>query len=58
MALVDLERRVLALCLGPEPSRAELASVGDPRIWGIYRTLVRGRLRDEHKRAFRRPGPQ
>lgn len=54
MALIDLQRRVAALCLGSEPSAAELAEIGDPRIWGLYRRLVRGRLRDEHKRAFKR----
>lgn len=54
MALVDLERRVLGLCFGPEPSQAELSELGDARIWGIYRELVRGRLRDAHERAFRR----
>lgn len=57
MALVDLERRVLGLCMGAEPSAAELGEVGDPRIWGLYRRLVRGRLRDEHKRAFKRSYP-
>jgi hypothetical protein len=54
MALVDLQRRVAAVCLGAEPAEAELAQLGDPRIWSLYRRLVRGRLRDEHKRAFKR----
>jgi len=54
VALVDLERAVVALCFGPMPSPQELERVGDPRIWGLYRRLVRGRFREEYKRAFKR----
>ena len=54
MALVDLERAVVALCFGPMPSEEQLAAVGEPRVWGVYRRLVRSRFREEHKRAFKR----
>ena len=54
MALIDVQRRVLANCFGPEPSAQELAALGDARVWALYRRMVRNRIRSELKTAFRR----
>jgi hypothetical protein len=54
MSLIDVQRRAVRACFGPMPTPAELAQLGDARIWGLYRKLVRGRLREEYKRVFRR----
>lgn len=52
--LQELERAATALCLGPEPSEAQLAPFGDPRIWALYREMIQNRLRSELKVALRR----
>jgi hypothetical protein len=54
MALIDLQRRVVATCFGPEPSAEQLAALGDGRVWGLYRKMIRGRIRGELKAAFRK----
>ena len=54
MALIDLQRRVVATCFGPEPSAEQLAALGDVRVWGLYRRMIRNRIRGELKAAFRR----
>jgi hypothetical protein len=54
MSLCDLQRAVLELGFGPEPSAAEYAAIGDVRVWGIYRELIRKRLRGELKYALPR----
>lgn len=54
MALIDLQREIVATCFGPEPSGEQLAALGDPRVWGLYRRMVRNRIRGELKTAFRR----
>ncbi len=54
MTLLDLERRATLACLGPAPSASELQALGDPRIWALYREMIRNRLRRELKVALRR----
>lgn len=54
MALIDTQRRVVATCFGPEPSAEQLAELGDTKVWGLYRRMVRNRIRGELKAAFRR----
>jgi hypothetical protein len=54
MSLGELQRAVLELGFGPEPSAAEYAALGDVRVWGIYRELIRKRLRGELKYALPR----
>ena len=54
MSLIELQRELLQLCCGPAPSDAQLARIGDPRIFGLYRELIRNRLRGELKIALRR----
>lgn len=54
MSLGELQRAVLELGFGPEPSAAEYAALGDARVWGIYRELIRKRLRGELKYALPR----
>lgn len=54
MALIDLQRRVVANCFGPEPAQEQLAALGDVRVWGLYRRMIRNRIRGELKVAFRR----
>lgn len=54
MALVDLEREVVELCFGPEPSAEQCRRLGDERIWRIYRESIRNRLRSELKFALKR----
>jgi hypothetical protein len=54
MSLIDLQRDAVELCCGPEPTPAQLATLGDERIWRLYRELIRKRLRGELKLALRR----
>jgi hypothetical protein len=54
MNLADLQRAVLELGFGPEPSAAEYAALGDARVWSIYRELIRRRLRGELEYALPR----
>ena len=54
MALIDLQRRVVANCFGPEPAAEQLVALGDPKVWGLYRRMIRNRIRGELKAAFRR----
>jgi hypothetical protein len=54
MALVDLERDVVELCFGPEPSSDQCRRLGDERILRIYRESIRNRLRSELKFALKR----
>lgn len=54
MSLLERQRAATALCLGPEPSDAQLAALGDARIWRLYREMIQGRLRGELKVALRR----
>jgi hypothetical protein len=53
-ALVELERDVVELCFGPEPSVEQCRRLGDERIWRIYRESIRNRLRSELKVALKR----
>jgi hypothetical protein len=54
MSLVELQRAVLELGFGVEPTPAEYAALGDARVWGIYRELIRKRLRGELVHALPR----
>jgi hypothetical protein len=54
MSLAELQRHATKLCLGPVPSEGALAELGDPRIWRLYRDMVRNRLRGELRFALRR----
>jgi hypothetical protein len=54
MALVDLQRRAVEVCFGPEPRPEQLQALGDERIWRFYREAVRKRLRSELHFAFKR----
>lgn len=46
MKLVDVERAVARVCLAIEPDPADLARLGEPRRWLLYREMVRQRLFD------------
>jgi hypothetical protein len=50
----ELALQATRLCLGPEPSEAQLRELGDPRIWRLYRELIRGRLKGEARAALPR----
>lgn len=54
MSLRDQQRAATALCMGGEPTGAQLAELGDARIWSLYREMVQNRLRSELKIALRR----
>jgi hypothetical protein len=54
MSLWQLQRAVLELGFGPEPSAADYAALGDARVWAIYRELIRKRLRGELEYALPR----
>lgn len=54
MSLVDLQRDVLRVCTEADTPREPLARLGDERIWGIYRGMVRRRLLGELKHAYKR----
>jgi hypothetical protein len=54
MALIDLQRDVIALCLSDEPRPEQFAALGDERIWRLYREMIRTRLLRELRQAFRR----
>jgi hypothetical protein len=54
VSLLELERAATALCMGGAPSQPELAALGDPRIWALYREMVQNRLRGELKIALRK----
>jgi hypothetical protein len=54
MALIDLQRRAVEVCFGPEPQPEQLAALGDARVWRIYREAVRKRLRSELHFALKR----
>jgi len=54
VSLLEQQRVATALCMGSEPSEAQLAALGDTRIWALYREMVRNRLRSELKIALRR----
>ncbi len=54
MSLIDVQRKVLALCVGDEPAPGELHALGDERVWRLYRELVRKRLLEELCTAFPR----
>lgn len=55
MSLLELERKATVACLGPAPSERALQALGgDPRIWSLYREMIRSRLRGELKVALRR----
>lgn len=54
MALVDLERDVQRLCLATAAPTDTLERLGDARVWGVYRDMVRRRLLSELKHAYRR----
>jgi hypothetical protein len=47
VSLIDLQRAALALCVSTEAPAEALATLGDERIWRLYRDLVRDRLRAE-----------
>jgi hypothetical protein len=44
MALIDVQRQLLALCFRAEPSPDALAALGDARAFRAYREMVRERL--------------
>jgi hypothetical protein len=54
MALIDLQRSVVELCLCSEPDAERLAELGDARVWRLYRELIRTRLLRELRFAFKR----
>jgi hypothetical protein len=54
MSLIDVQRRAVELCCGPEPSSAQFAALGDERIWRLYRELIRKRLLGELRIALPR----
>ena len=54
MALIDLQRSIVDLCLCAEPDAERLAELGDARVWRLYRELIRTRLLRELRLAFRR----
>jgi hypothetical protein len=54
MALIDLQRSVVDVCFGLEPSRERLFELGDERIFSVYREAVRKRLRSELEVALKR----
>lgn len=49
-----MQQDVLRLCVEPTAADDVLARLGDPRIWNIYRGMVRRRLLSELKIAYRR----
>jgi len=53
-SLAELERAATALCMGGEPTAAQLAELGDAKIWALYREMIQQRLRGELKVALRR----
>ena len=54
MSLIDLQRDIQKVCLAVEPPAELLTRLGDARIWGVYRDMVRRRLLGELKTAYRR----
>jgi hypothetical protein len=52
-SLLELERSAVAVCLDAEPAPAAMARLGEPRIWAIYREMVRNRLRKELQLALK-----
>jgi hypothetical protein len=54
VGVADVERAVVELCLSPQPPADKLATLGDERIWRIYRDMVRHRLRGECRVAMPR----
>lgn len=53
MSLSDYQRGVLRVSLSPDPAQGELAQLGDPERFRLYRRMVRSRLRDMAGVAFR-----
>ena len=54
MALIDLQRDVLALCFRAQPPESVLAGLGNPGSWLMYREMVRERLLREIRVALPR----
>jgi hypothetical protein len=54
VALIDLQRAVLAICFRAEPPQAALQELGDPQRWLLYRDMVRERLLREIRAALPR----
>ncbi|MET0386906.1 MAG: hypothetical protein ABW321_13150 [Polyangiales bacterium] len=54
MALIDLQRRILALCFCAEVDDAALAALGDARAFRAYREMVRERLWSQIRSALPR----
>jgi hypothetical protein len=54
MDLRQTEETATELCLQPESDPQRLAALGNARIWGIYREMVRKRLLGELRAALRR----
>ncbi|MEY4583366.1 MAG: hypothetical protein RL701_8069 [Pseudomonadota bacterium] len=54
MALVDLQRQLVALCFDAQPSAAEVATLGDARAWLVYRDMVRERIAHQLRVALPR----
>lgn len=54
LPLLEIERAVVRTCFASEPSRDDLSALGDERIWGIYREMVRARLLGECRQALPR----
>jgi hypothetical protein len=54
VALIDLERAILAVCFRAEPPAALLEELGDRDRWLIYREMVRDRLARELRVALPR----
>jgi hypothetical protein len=53
VALIDLQRSVVELCCDRDPRADIAAELGDARIWGLYREMVRNRLYKELKTALK-----
>lgn len=54
MALIDLQRSIVELCLSEEPNAEQLANLGNQRVWSLYRELIRTRILRELRLTFRR----
>lgn len=54
MALIDLERALLAVCFRAQPPADALAALGGERAWLVYREMVRERLWRELRVALPR----
>ena len=54
MKLAEIQRTIGRVCTERQPDIADLQRLGETRIWGIYRQMVRRRLHGEIKQVFKR----